>query len=148
MRIRPATASDEPAIRACVEEAYASYLPLIGRRPAPMEADYGALIAAGRAHVAEEAGRILGILVIVPREDHLLLENVAVRKAVAGRGVGRALVAFCESEARRLGFGSVRLYTNAAMAENLAIYPHLGYVETARRREDGFDRVYFEKPLA
>jgi len=31
------------------------------------------------------------------------------------------------------------------MQENLSLYRHLGYIETDRRYEDGFDRVYFEK---
>jgi hypothetical protein len=33
------------------------------------------------------------------------------------------------------------------MTENLSIYPRLGYVEVARRSEDGFNRVFFEKQL-
>ena len=33
------------------------------------------------------------------------------------------------------------------MTENLALYPALGYVETGRRVEDGFSRVYFSKRL-
>ena len=47
----------------------------------------------------------------------------------------------------RLGLARVTLYTNARMHENLVLYPRLGYVEIDRRREDGFDRVYFEKML-
>jgi hypothetical protein len=38
------------------------------------------------------------------------------------------------------------LYTNAAMSENLALYPRLGYREVDRRRDAGFDRVFFAKP--
>jgi hypothetical protein len=34
------------------------------------------------------------------------------------------------------------------MAENLSIYPRLGYVEVARRVEDGFNRVFFAKRVA
>jgi hypothetical protein len=34
------------------------------------------------------------------------------------------------------------------MTENLDFYPRLGYLETQRVHEDGFDRVYFEKVLA
>jgi Ni,Fe-hydrogenase III large subunit len=40
---------------------------------------------------------------------------------------------------------SIELYTNAKMTENLAYYPRLGFEETGRRREDGFDRVYFRR---
>ena len=61
------------------------------------------------------------------------------------RGIGGSLIRFCEAEARRSGAEVVTLYTNEMMVENLTLYPRLGYVETGRRREDGFDRVYFEK---
>jgi hypothetical protein len=42
---------------------------------------------------------------------------------------------------------AVHLYTNEKMTDNLSIYPKLGYVEVARRTENGFNRVYFEKSL-
>jgi GNAT superfamily N-acetyltransferase len=77
----------------------------------------------------------------------MLLENVAVSKAGRGKGIGKALIQFCEAQATRLGLGSVCLYTNEKMTDNLSIYPRLGYVEVQRRSEDGFDRVYFEKRL-
>lgn len=31
------------------------------------------------------------------------------------------------------------------MTENLRLYPSLGFVETGRRVEDGYRRVYFRK---
>ena len=45
--IRQARASDEAEIRHCTEAAYARYIPLIGRKPAPMLADFAAQIVAG-----------------------------------------------------------------------------------------------------
>lgn len=39
------------------------------------------------------------------------------------------------------------LYTNAKMHENLRLYPHLGFTETARRRDQGYDRVFFRKAV-
>lgn len=148
MIIRPAVAGDEAAIRSCAEEAYARYVAAIGRRPAPMEADYAAQIAEGLIHVALDGeGLLAGFITFFPQDDAMLLENVAVRKAVVGQGIGKALIGFCEETARRLGLGSVRLYTNAKMVENLAIYPRLGYAETGRGTEDGFERVFFEKRL-
>jgi hypothetical protein len=41
----------------------------------------------------------------------------------------------------------IELYTNAVMRENHAFYAALGYVETGRGREAGYDRVYYCKPL-
>jgi hypothetical protein len=41
----------------------------------------------------------------------------------------------------------MRLYTNAAMTENLAYYSRRGYTETHRAHQDGFHRVFFRKRL-
>ena len=111
-------------------------------------ADFRQQISEGVVHVAvDEAGEIIGFIVFFPRGDHMFLENVAVKGSAAGRGIGRRLIMLCEGEASRLGLGSVQLYTNEKMTENLSIYPKLGYVEVGRCTEDGFNRVYFEKVL-
>jgi ribosomal protein S18 acetylase RimI-like enzyme len=143
--IRQAEARDESAIRDCAEQAYARYVPVIGRKPAPMVADFAAQIAAGEVYVAtDEQDAFAGFIVFYAEDGHILLENVAVLPRAAGRGVGKALIGFCEDAARQRGM-NVHLYTNEKMTENLSIYPKLGYVEVARRTEDGFNRVYFEK---
>lgn len=146
--IRKANEQDEGAIRACAEEAYAPYIPQIGRKPAPMLADYKAQIEAGQVYIATGAwGELLGFIVFFAVDGHMLLENVAVLKAASGQGVGKSLIQFCEAQALRLGLGAVRLYTNEKMTDNLAIYPRIGYREIARRSENGFNRVFFEKRL-
>ena len=147
--IRLAVATDEPEIRKCAEQAYARYVPLIGRKPAPMTAHFARQIAQGVVYVAtDDQATFQGFIVFYAEEGHLLLENVAVLPRAAGRGVGKALIGFCENAARRLGISTVHLYTNEKMTENLSIYPKLGYVEVGKRTEDGFNRVYFEKTLA
>jgi GNAT superfamily N-acetyltransferase len=147
LEIRAARPDEVGRIARLVREAYAVYIERIGREPAPMTADYGELVRAGAVWVALEGEAMVGILIVQPRDDALLLENVAVGPAAQGRGIGRALVAFAERRARDLGLGKVELYTNAQMSENLAFYPRLAYVEVDRRCEDGFDRVFFEKTL-
>ena len=145
--IRPAVARDVPAIEALVRDAYAMYVPRIGREPAPVTADHAGLVAAGRTSVVEAGGVIAGVIVLIPGGDHLLVENVAVAPAKQGRGLGRELMAFAERRAAELGMAELRLYTNQLMTENLALYPALGYTETGRRMEDGFARVYFSKRI-
>lgn len=146
--IRLAEASDEPDIRDCAEQAYARYVPVIGRKPAPMIADFITQIAAGVVYVAtDDQARFQGFIVFYAKEGHFLLENVAVLPSAAGRGVGKTLISFCENTARQRGVNAVYLYTNEKMTDNLSIYPRLGYVKVAERREDGFNRVYFEKSL-
>jgi ribosomal protein S18 acetylase RimI-like enzyme len=145
--IRQAESRDVASITAVVEAAYAKYVPRIGREPAPMTADYVALVAANEVWVGISDRRVVGILVIRPGDDSLELENVAVEPGYQGRGYGRALIEFAEDEAQALGLPAVTLYTNEAMAENLQLYPQLGYVETGRGIEDGYRRVHFEKRL-
>lgn len=145
--IRVATGADVVRIRDVVRAAYALYVPRIGREPAPMTADYGALVAAAETWVATVAGEIGGVLVIRPAGSELLLENVAVDPPLQGRGIGRTLIAFAERWALEHGLEAVTLYTNEAMTENLGLYPALGFVETGRRTEDGYRRVYFRKHL-
>jgi N-acetylglutamate synthase-like GNAT family acetyltransferase len=147
MRIRRAQRDDTTAIRAVVKAAYALYVPRIGREPAPMTADYESLVAASEVWVGETDGRVIGVLVIRASEDALELENVAVDPVEQGHGRGRELLTFAEDHARGLGLTAVELYTNEAMVENIALYPRLGYVETGRRVEGGYRRVYFRKSL-
>ena len=147
IRIAPARADQVPAIRACAEAAYAVYVPRIGREPAPMTADFAALVADGQVSVLTEGGDLRGFAVFHRRGDHVHLENLAVDPAHHGRRFGARLIGHVEAEARRMGLSAVELYTNEKMFENLLLYPKLGYREVGRRREDGFDRVYFRKPL-
>jgi ribosomal protein S18 acetylase RimI-like enzyme len=145
MIIRRAGPGDAEAVAALVERAYAPWVPVIGRRPAPMDDDYAAICAAGEAHVLEGDGAILGAIVLEDAPDHLWIDNVAVEPSLKGRGLGRALLAFAEAEARRRALPELRLFTNARMASNIALYTRLGYAETERREEDGFSRVYMAK---
>jgi ribosomal protein S18 acetylase RimI-like enzyme len=145
--IRPALPADQARIEAIVEAAYRPYLERMDRKPAPMVDDYAGRIAAGETHVLEEDGAILGILVLEPGEDFLLLDNIAVDPACHGRGLGRRLMRFTEEEARRRGYATVELYTNEVMVENIALYQRLGYRETQRVRVAGYDRVYLRKEV-
>jgi len=147
MTIRTATPEDKPHIEDLARDAYQAYVPRIGREPAPMRDDYGALISAGQVFVAEEGGQILGVLVLKDEPGTLLLDNVAVRPEAQGRGCGGSLIRFAEAEARRRGFSSIRLYTNEAMIENILYYGRLGFAETHRDEEKGFKRVYMRKCL-
>jgi len=146
--IRLAQAQEAVLLREIVRAAYHRYVAPIGMEPAPMTDDYGTRIARHQAWVLEDAGAVVGVLVLEERPECFLLDNVAVRPSRQGSGYGRALLDFAEAEARGRGWAKITLYANALMLENIAIYQARGYVETDRRREKGFDRVYMEKQLA
>jgi len=146
--IRPASPADRAAIERLVHEAYAVYVDRIGKPPGPMLDDYAALIAGGAVSVLETDDReIAAIIVLLPKPDHLLLDNIAVRRDSQGQGLGRRLIAFAEAEARRRGFDEVRLYTHELMTENVELYARLGFVETGRGHDAGYDRVFMTKRL-
>ncbi len=146
--IRHAATSDLDAIQRCAEAAYAKYVERIGRKPAPMVADFERLIEQNSVVVEVDAAeRIRGFVVSYPWNGHLHLENVAVDPRCQGLGIGRRLIEWVEQRALAGGYDRIELYTNAKMHENLTLYPRLGYREFDRRVEDGFDRVYFSKIL-
>ncbi|HPD93899.1 MAG: GNAT family N-acetyltransferase [Rhodobacter sp.] len=145
--LRPASPGDRPAIEALVPAAYGPYVAEFGQCPGPMQDDYGALVAAHRVQVVERAGHILGLLVLIPQPDALLLDNIAVAPALHGQGLGRTLLTRAEAQARALGHTRIRLYTHEKMTRNRRIYAAAGYHETHRVTERGLPRVYMEKPL-
>ena len=147
-RIRAAQADDAARIRAIAEAAYAKYVSRIGRAPAPMVADFAAEIAGGHVVVIAAAGMVGGYMVAWPEGEAYFIDNIAVDPARQGEGLGRRLIDHAASAARRHGLRALRLYTNAAMTENLAMYGHMGFVTTHRAIESGFDRVFMRLELA
>lgn len=146
--LRPARPDESEAVTALVQRAYAPYIALLGRRPAPMDDDFAARIARGQAHVLEREGRIVALAVLELRPDHLWIDDLAVDPALHGQGIGRMLLGFAEETARRLGLAELRLLTNVAMTRNRAIYAKAGFAEVEQRVEDGMHRVFMNRILA
>ncbi|MEV1001954.1 GNAT family N-acetyltransferase [Nonomuraea sp. NPDC050202] len=143
--MRLAQEGDRAAVEQLVHDAYTPWIEVIGMPPLPLESDYAALIADGRVHVTDG---LEGLIVLVPEEGVLLVDNVAVRPELHGRGIGRALMAHAEREARRLGLPALRLYTNVRMTANIALYESLGYRETGRQGIEGRSAVLMRKQLS
>jgi GNAT superfamily N-acetyltransferase len=143
--IRPAAHPDRPRIEEIVEAAYTPWAEIIGARPIPMDADYDALITAGQVFVTGDGPD--GVIVLIPEEGTLLIENVAVAPDRHGQGIGRALLSFAEDHARTLSLPRLRLYTNELMTKNIALYERLGYEETSRQDIGGRNVVHMFKNL-
>ena len=145
--LRAARTDDAGGIAECVRAAYSHYVERIGTPPGPMLDDYRQVVRDHRVFVVEDGGEIVGVLVLVDKEDGLLFDNIAVLPSRQGEGIGRRLMQHAESEAHRLGHAHLDLYTHEKMTENIAMYERIGYVEIERRTERGFPRVYMRKGL-
>lgn len=145
--IRPARTDDVAAVTSLVNDAYSVYVARNGKIPGPMRDNYATLIGQRRVHVLETDEQILGLVVLIPEPDAMLLDNVAVSPKAQGRGYGVKLIAFAEQCARDAGLPAIRLYTQEIMVENIALYTRLGFVETHRGEEKGLHRIYMTKTL-
>jgi ribosomal protein S18 acetylase RimI-like enzyme len=145
--IRPARAGEDAVVRDVVHVAYRHYTARIGKPPGPMLDDYARRIADAQTWVACDGDRIVGVLVLEATPAGFLLDNIAVLPECQGTGYGRLLIEFAEAEARRRGYSEIALYTHALMTENIALYERIGFVETRRVSEKGYDRVYMTKRL-
>jgi ribosomal protein S18 acetylase RimI-like enzyme len=135
------------AVAEIVDQAYRNYIARMGKPPGPMLDDYAARVLEGVVWVLEEGSVIAGIIVLLPATDYLLLDNIAVSPARQGLGLGRRLLAFAEAEALRRGYAEIRLYTHQTMVENQRLYVSIGYEETGRGTEAGYERVFMRKQL-
>lgn len=145
--MRTARADDAVAIRALVRAAYARWVPVIGREPRPMQADYETAIRDHRFDLIEEAGQLVALIETEARTDHYWVENLAVLPAAQGRGLGRRLLAHAETLATAAGLTEIRLLTNGRMAANRALYRSVGYIETAEEPFMESTVVYLSKRL-
>ena len=76
--IRLATTDEHEAVAAVVDAAYSKWIPVIGRKPRPMLADYQKLVADGVVYVIAPEDDIMAVLVIWPLEDAFWIENICV----------------------------------------------------------------------
>jgi ribosomal protein S18 acetylase RimI-like enzyme len=146
--IRLATTDDASVMHRIATLAYGKYTNRLDRPPLPMSYDYEQITKEKNTYVLVDASSVVGMVTYIPHADHVLLRNLAILPELQGRGYGRTLVEFVESEATKRNLVEVRLWTRAEMSENISMYERLGYTVTSRATVDGYARVYFAKQLA
>jgi ribosomal protein S18 acetylase RimI-like enzyme len=147
-KLRPAVASDAAAVRELTRAAYAKWVPVIGREPMPMTADYDRAVREHRIDLLYLDDTLAALIETIDRADHLLIQNVAVSPDFQGRGFGRQLLAHAEQLATSMGYDEIRLYTNKAFAANLELYGKLGYQVDREEEFKGGIAVHMSKQLA
>ena len=135
--LRRAGAADIPALVALQRAAYARNRDILGVEPLPLIADYNEIFANYETWLAEDAGALMGALILEPRPADLLIWSVATAPAAQGRGLGNRLLAAAEARAKELNLSTMRLYTGQKLVSNVAWYQRHGYaIERIEERPD------------
>lgn len=131
IQIRRALPSDAAGLAACIDAAYAKYQSRILDMPAVSEG-CAEEITNNQVWVATMDGAIVGGLFLIANDDFMKLANLAVHPNHGGKGIGGQLMQLAEKTAIEQGYSEMRLNTHVAMPENVELYKHLGWSETAR----------------
>ena len=148
--MRLAAPDDQDAVTALTTAAYASYTALFASPPRPVTENYAPRIAAGEVWLLEDPNGLAGLIVLERHADHAMIYSVAVAPDRQGNRLGSRLLSFAEDKTREWDLSELRLYTNAWMEKNIAIYTAKGYRETGRRTHPdrpGFTIVDMAKTL-
>ena len=129
---RRASTADAAKVRELTRAAYAQWIPLIGREPKPMSADYTKAVAEHMIDLYELQGQLVGLIEVIPAPACLVVENIAVLPGMQGNGIGDRLLRHAEAVARTLQLPELRLYTNAVFTSNLRFYQRRGFEEFRR----------------
>lgn len=100
--------------------------------------------------LAHDGYRITGCVFCKPGADHLYVGKLAVDPAHQGKGIGRALMARVEAEARKLGLKALELETRIELVENHETFGAMGFSKTGENAHAGYDRatsITMRKPL-
>ena len=75
------------------------------------------------------------------------IKRMWVRDDARGTGLGTRMLAELEALCTRLGHARVRLDTNGALLEAIALYERAGYRRIARYNDNPYAEAWFEKEL-
>ncbi|GLV14067.1 hypothetical protein Heshes_17510 [Alicyclobacillus hesperidum] len=130
MLLIPAAKVDQTElVRLVAKEMDPILLEAWGRRVTPHDLFAGGAIALA---IQDEDGRLLGFVSYARQGRHLHLHTIVLRREQQGRQRGRAILAWLEGEARRLGCNALQLCVQTNNERALRFYQRLGFVEVGR----------------
>jgi ribosomal protein S18 acetylase RimI-like enzyme len=147
LTINAAKPTDVGSIRAIVRAAYSKWIPLIGREPRPMVADYEKAIEVHQIDLLQVGPDIVGLIETALKADHIWIENVAVKPEAQRKGYGSILMAHAEKCGVAGGVAEVRLLTNEDFVSNVALYGKCGFIIDRKEPFMGGTTVYMSKKI-
>lgn len=118
----------------------------VGQQGVTLDADRDGLDPTALHVVAVDAGRVIGTCRLVFDGGLARLGRMAVEDDVRGRGLGAAMLAEAERQARAAGSERIRLHAQLAAR---SLYERGGFeVQGTEFMEEGIPHLTMEKPLA
>jgi ribosomal protein S18 acetylase RimI-like enzyme len=149
MRIERAESQDAEAVRCLVREAYAQWVPVIGREPMPMKADYEQAVRDHEIDLLYADEQLVALIEVIVNSDNLFIENIAVVPHRQGQGLGRHLLNHAEEKAKQAKLRELRLLTNQAFSTNIRLYESAGFhIDRTEPFAGGGTTVYMSKAIA
>lgn len=101
----------------------------------------------GGFFVATQGDEITGCVGLKGGPDYAEVKRLWVAESARGAGLARALMQAVEDHAKALHIPLIRLDTNRALPEAIAMYHRFGWTEIPRFNDDPYAHVFFEKRL-
>jgi predicted N-acetyltransferase YhbS len=141
LRIEPCGPQLAEVVHRLTQEAFASHAALdppsgAGRESVRSVRDE---LTREEAAVGWLDARPVACMRLTAEGDHLHVRRLAVAPDLQDRGLGRAMMAWAESEARRRGLAAVTVGVRLALTGNRAFFGRLGYVPVAEHAHAGYD---------
>ncbi|TMC13040.1 MAG: GNAT family N-acetyltransferase [Chloroflexi bacterium] len=142
LRIEPCGPEQAEIVHQLTQEAFAPHRALDPPSGVASESvhDVRDDLARGEAALAWLGSRPVACMRMVADAGHLHVRRLAVSRDLQGRGLGRAMMAWAESAARRRGLSEVTVGVRLALAGNRAFYGRLGYHPAGEHAHPGYDQ--------
>ncbi len=103
----------------------------------------------GRLYIAYDSGKPAGCVALRKIDEGVCeMKRLYVRPGFRGRAIGRVLAERVVSEAKKIGYGKMRLDTVSSMTEAITLYRSLGFVEIGKYRLNPLpDALFLELDL-
>ena len=145
--IRRGAAGDVDLIRSFTRAAYKKWIPLIGREPLPMAADYETALRQHRFDLLYKDGVLAALIETITRDDHLHIQNLCVSPKFQRLGLGRQLLNYAQEMAKQKNLPALRLDTNKYFTGNVDLYLRHGFSIAWEKPVDGGVHVHMVKHM-
>ena len=125
--IRRGAADDVDLIHSFTRAAYKKWIPLIGREPLPMAADYETAITTHQFDLLYKEGVLAALIETIARDDHLHIQNLCVSPKFQRLGLGSQLLNYAQEMAKQKNLPALRLDTNKYFTGNVDLYLRHGF---------------------